>query len=460
MRKYLKDLSPNAFEDLIAMVSLYRPGPLAYIPTYIERKYGREELKYMTDDLIANLTEAGYSEEEIAEEKTETDSNKVLFRRDEKFKVLSEKDCKEGLEERKQRLGIPDKICYWEAMTRLYESKCENLNEIQIRQIFEKKAYYRKINNQDWPSLEIEGDYCVQVVYDCEKWSDNKETTFGYFTFEPRVIQINPYIKPSNYDNSKKAVEYTLLHEGLHSVQLGIEKSQDLRLFSELDSENLEVSDFLKEKGFENFEDYMNKLNSFVGAKITPICSSLLDKGATDFEIIDCVENIDNIIESLYIGDSTDIEDNYEKFNKDLFSLYKKYDTDITADKKSDLDNFEEKIITGMTYVILSKEKYLSYLNTLVELDPRLSEVNRWWLDRTAPNCEIIETSDRAKTILGLFLSDPYMSSEYLATQRQLQEIMKFAKEKNIEEEIYTKLASRIPGLARGDSQGDGTAFA
>jgi DNA polymerase-3 subunit alpha len=39
MRKYLKDLGPDNFEDLIAMVSLYRPGPLAYIPTYIDVKY-------------------------------------------------------------------------------------------------------------------------------------------------------------------------------------------------------------------------------------------------------------------------------------------------------------------------------------------------------------------------------------------------------------------------------------
>lgn len=42
MRKYLKDLAPDSFEDLIAMVSLYRPGPLAYIPTYIDVKYKRK----------------------------------------------------------------------------------------------------------------------------------------------------------------------------------------------------------------------------------------------------------------------------------------------------------------------------------------------------------------------------------------------------------------------------------
>ncbi|MDP2104015.1 MAG: DNA polymerase III subunit alpha, partial [Candidatus Gracilibacteria bacterium] len=46
MRKYLKELKPNCFEDIIAMVSLYRPGPLAYIPTYIARKHGREKVAY------------------------------------------------------------------------------------------------------------------------------------------------------------------------------------------------------------------------------------------------------------------------------------------------------------------------------------------------------------------------------------------------------------------------------
>lgn len=75
MRKYLIDLAPDSFEDLIAMVSLYRPGPLAYIPTYIDVKYGRQELKYMTDALHEILKKAWYSEEEIAEEKRKLDED-------------------------------------------------------------------------------------------------------------------------------------------------------------------------------------------------------------------------------------------------------------------------------------------------------------------------------------------------------------------------------------------------
>ena len=80
MRKYLKDLAPDSFEDLIAMVSLYRPWPLAYIPTYIDVKYGRKELKYLTDELIAKLQDAGYPDEEIQEEwkKLDEDLAKIL----------------------------------------------------------------------------------------------------------------------------------------------------------------------------------------------------------------------------------------------------------------------------------------------------------------------------------------------------------------------------------------------
>ena len=46
MQKYLKELHPTVFEDLIAMNALYRPGPMDYIPSFIARKNGREDIKY------------------------------------------------------------------------------------------------------------------------------------------------------------------------------------------------------------------------------------------------------------------------------------------------------------------------------------------------------------------------------------------------------------------------------
>lgn len=46
MQKHLIDLKPDKFEDLIAMNALYRPGPMQYIPKYISRKHGREQVTY------------------------------------------------------------------------------------------------------------------------------------------------------------------------------------------------------------------------------------------------------------------------------------------------------------------------------------------------------------------------------------------------------------------------------
>ena len=46
MQKYLRELQPTKFEDLIAMNALYRPGPMDYIPKFIDRKQGREPIEY------------------------------------------------------------------------------------------------------------------------------------------------------------------------------------------------------------------------------------------------------------------------------------------------------------------------------------------------------------------------------------------------------------------------------
>ncbi len=55
MKKHLRNLKPNRFEDLIAMNALYRPGPMEYIPSFIERKHGREKVTYDVADMEENL---------------------------------------------------------------------------------------------------------------------------------------------------------------------------------------------------------------------------------------------------------------------------------------------------------------------------------------------------------------------------------------------------------------------
>ncbi len=55
MRRYLKQLKPTQFDDITAMVSLYRPGPMEWIPSFIKRKHGTEKVQYQHDDLKAIL---------------------------------------------------------------------------------------------------------------------------------------------------------------------------------------------------------------------------------------------------------------------------------------------------------------------------------------------------------------------------------------------------------------------
>ncbi|MCB0737954.1 MAG: DNA polymerase III subunit alpha [Bacteroidetes bacterium] len=57
MQRYLKELKPDRFEDLIAMNALYRPGPLEYIPNFVARKHGKEEITYDTPEMEEFLKE-------------------------------------------------------------------------------------------------------------------------------------------------------------------------------------------------------------------------------------------------------------------------------------------------------------------------------------------------------------------------------------------------------------------
>ncbi len=57
MQKYLRELKPDKFDDLIAMNALYRPGPIAYIPLFIDRKHGKEPITYDIEDTKEYLGE-------------------------------------------------------------------------------------------------------------------------------------------------------------------------------------------------------------------------------------------------------------------------------------------------------------------------------------------------------------------------------------------------------------------
>jgi DNA polymerase-3 subunit alpha len=55
MKRYLRELKPTEFNDIIAMVALYRPGPMQFIDSFIKRKHGEEEIKYLDKGLQSSL---------------------------------------------------------------------------------------------------------------------------------------------------------------------------------------------------------------------------------------------------------------------------------------------------------------------------------------------------------------------------------------------------------------------
>lgn len=61
-------LKPTDVNDIIAMGALYRPGPMEFIPRYIDRKHGKEEKEYMLPELNQILV-SQYGEDVAAEEK-------------------------------------------------------------------------------------------------------------------------------------------------------------------------------------------------------------------------------------------------------------------------------------------------------------------------------------------------------------------------------------------------------
>lgn len=68
MRRYLRELKPTELEDIIAMIALYRPGPMELIPTYIARKHGKEKVAYLhpkLEPILGNTYGVGIYQEQM-----------------------------------------------------------------------------------------------------------------------------------------------------------------------------------------------------------------------------------------------------------------------------------------------------------------------------------------------------------------------------------------------------------
>jgi DNA polymerase-3 subunit alpha len=124
MRRYMKELKPTQLEDLIALVALYRPGPMELIPSFIKRKHGKEKITYLhpkLEPILKNTYGIGVYQEQMMQIAKDL-AGFSLPEADTLRKAIGKK-IKSLLDEQKEKLingmvknGIPQKIAekIWE----------------------------------------------------------------------------------------------------------------------------------------------------------------------------------------------------------------------------------------------------------------------------------------------------------------------------------------------------------
>jgi DNA polymerase-3 subunit alpha len=124
MRRYMKDIKPTRLEDLIALVALFRPGPMENIPSFIKRKHGKEKITYLhpkLEPILGTTYGIGVYQEQMMQIARDL-AGYTLPEADTLRKAIGKK-IKSLLDEQKQKLtdgmiknGIPAKIAaeIWE----------------------------------------------------------------------------------------------------------------------------------------------------------------------------------------------------------------------------------------------------------------------------------------------------------------------------------------------------------
>ncbi len=105
MRRYMKDIKPSHLEDLIALVALYRPGPMDLIPSFIKRKHGEEKVTYLhpkLEPILKNTYGIGVYQEQMMRIATDL-AGYTLPEADTLRKAIGKK-IKELLDEQKEKL--------------------------------------------------------------------------------------------------------------------------------------------------------------------------------------------------------------------------------------------------------------------------------------------------------------------------------------------------------------------
>ena len=353
MQKALRDLKPDQFNDLIAMNALYRPGPLAYIPNYINRKHGRESVKYDLEGM----------DEFLSETYGITVYQEQVMRLSQKLANFTKGDA----DTLRKAMGKKDKQTLDKMKGKFITNCIANGHEIDAS----KKVW------KDWEAF---ASYA---------FNKSHSTCYAYIGFQTAYLKAN---YPSefmasvlNHTGSIESVSFIMVECNRMGIKvLGPDVNEGFGKFSVISNGNIRFG-MSSIKGVGE-----NVVNSIVEErKINGPYNNLFDLAAR----LDSKSINKKSVEGLALSGAFD---SFENIHRAMFFNLDKDGTTLT-DKMIKFGN--QKNLGNDT----SQSSLFSEENEIEVFEPKLPEVEKW----TA-----IESLSREKEVVGFFISghplDPY----------------------------------------------------
>ena len=266
MKETLKQLKPDKFEDIIALVALYRPGPMANIPTYIERKHGRENPDYI-HPLLKDLLQETYGvviyQEQVMGIARElsgyTDGEADLLRR-----AMGKKIQKEMNAQRKRFIeGCINK----------------NLKDQEAHNIFDLLSEFadygfNKSHAAAYALIAFQTAYLkthFPIEFFAASMTLDINNTDKLSIFQQELDRLNINLLPPNVNSSSA---HFLRYEDSITYALGAVKNVGVEAMNEL------IKERTKNGKFKDFNDFISRVGSAVANKKT--LEALVCAGAFD----------------------------------------------------------------------------------------------------------------------------------------------------------------------------------
>ena len=285
MRRYLKQLKPTAFEDIVAMVALYRPGPMQWIDDFIARKHGQRKIEYL-HPLMKNALENTYG---------------VIVYQEQVMQISKDLCGFSGGQADTLRKGIAKKIP--EVLAKMKKEFIEGA--------IEHSGADRRMMEKFWTQLEEFAAYCFNKVH---------SACYGLIAYQTAYLKANypaafmAALMTSDYDNTDRlAIEITecknmgievlppdinqSFHEfgvvpGEQQIRFGLDAVKNVGHGAV--EEILRAREELGGK-FESLEDFFRHVNAHIVNR--KALESLIKSGALDSfgergQLVDNIENM------------------------------------------------------------------------------------------------------------------------------------------------------------------------